>query len=240
MLPENLYAQTERLQTYCKQFWVEKNEEIDLLLTAFIHKTYAADFRESAQVPHNERLEFLWDSILWSCVAQMLFEEFPEHPESQLTLSKIYLVKETTLADIARSIDLGSYMFLWKWEERSWWRDKNSVLSDWLEALIAYIYLVSWNATVKKFIKDHVMSVLNEKPLPSKSYKSKMQELCQKLHKELPVYEIVEKEVEQSGNVLLYEATVSVQWINKWIGYGPSKKKAQEDAAEKAYYALKE
>jgi len=242
MIPEELYDHTERLQEYCKQFWVseENMKDTDLLLLPFIHKTYAADYRKSLLVPYNERLEFLWDSILGSCVAQMLFEQFPEHPESQLTLSKIYLVKEGTLAEIARKIDLGSYMFLWTGEQRSWWRDKDSVLSDWLEALIAYIFIVSWNDVVKAFIKKYVMCMLDEKPLPTKSFKSKIQELCQQRHKELPEYEIEEVEVEQSGNVLLYEARVSVQWVVQWIGHGPSKKKAQEAAAEKAYNALQE
>ncbi len=240
MLPQDLYTHCEKLRTYCASFWlwIKDQTNDDLLLTTFVHKTYASDFRETMKVPHNERLEFLWDSLLWSHVAQMLFEMYPEHAESQLTLSKIYLVKEATLADVARKIDLWSHMFLWNWEERSWWRDKDSVLSDWLEALIAYLFLTGWEAMSHKFIKEHIISVLDKQPLPTKSYKSKLQEFCQKHWKELPIYVLTEKEVEESGNVLLYEATVSVQWTNQWVWTGASKKKAQEAVAEVVYYKL--
>lgn len=237
MIPKELYNNLDKLRTFCASFWLKKELQVDedLLITTFIHKTYSADFRESLQIPHNERLEFLWDSILGAHVAEMLYTQFPDQAESQLTLSKIYLVKEPTLAEVAREIDLWSYMFLGNGEERSWGRDKNSVLSDGLEALIAYLYLVWWNSVVDGFIRKYIVAKLDEQPLPTKSFKSKIQELCQKLHKELPEYVLVEKEVEQSGNVLLYEATLSVQWVIKWIWTGPSKKKAQESAAENAY-----
>ena len=229
-----------KLINYLDWLWValgsKPNEE--LLVTAFTHKSFSADAPDE-DIPHNERLEFLGDAILWSIVASSLYKLFPDAAESQLTLSKIYLVKEETLAHIARKIDLGEQLRLGKWEDRSGWRDKDAVLSDGLEAVIWYIYLDCWRQTVESFIERYIMSQLDElQTQPGKSWKSKLQEYVQKLHKEVPEYIDHEDEVEESGNVLLFRTEVSIlgELIAEWTW--SSKKKAQEEAAEKAYKKL--
>lgn len=85
-----------------------KNEE--LMLTSFIHKSYAADFRDP--VPHNERLEFIGDAVLGAVINVQLFHQFPTEPESMLTLYKIALVRAETLADVAKEIGLDQVIFL--------------------------------------------------------------------------------------------------------------------------------
>jgi ribonuclease-3 len=85
---------------------VDVEHDDELLITAMIHKSYAADFRKNDQVPHNERLEFLGDSILGSHIAMMLWNDYKELAESKLTLMKITLVKEDTLAKMAKKIGL--------------------------------------------------------------------------------------------------------------------------------------
>lgn len=79
------------------------------------------------------------------------------------------------------------------------------------------------------------MPMLAQQPKPTKSFKSMLQEYVQKHWQELPVYDLVEKDIEESGNVLLYEARVSVQWTHRWTWQWASKKKAQEAAAKQAY-----
>lgn len=240
MIPKSLYSNIDSLRDYCVALGADTGDldDPDLLLTTFIHKTYAADFPHNKKVPHNERLEFLGDSILWAHVASLLYAKFPNHPESQLTLSKIHLVNEKTLAVVARSINLWDRIILWNWEKKSWGAKKDAILADGFEALIGYFYLVWWDNLARKLIQEHVFPLLDKNILPTKSYKSKLQEYCQKNRHILPEYLLEEKEIAESWNVLLYEATVSVQWKAVWIWTWPSKKKAQEAWAKNAFDAL--
>lgn len=236
MIHPSLYDHLTKAQAFCARVapWLQQHNP-DLLLQALTHKTFAADYNDRECIEHNERLEFLWDSILWAHVASFLYKTYPQHPESQLTLLKIYLVKEATLAIIARRIWLWEQIFLGNWEEKSGGRDKDSILSDALEAFIAYLFLQWGESIAEVFIHAHVIPMIEEQPLPTKSFKSKLQEYVQKHYQQLPEYTIVEKDVEESGNVLLYEAAVSVQWKHCWRWVGASKKKAQESAAQQAF-----
>lgn len=236
MIPERVEQSLDDLKTYCQSLGISpEDRQDDLLMTTFIHKSYAADFRDSANVPHNERLEFLWDSVLWCVIADFLYTDYPENAESKLTLSKIALVQEKTLAWAARDIALWEHIFLWKGEKKSWGADKNSVLSDWLEALIGYIYCVAWMDAASVFIRNVVYPYVEKAVVPLKSHKSAFQEKVQKHIKDIPTYEEEAIDVEPSWNVLLYRSTVSVQWVVIATGTGPSKKKAQEMAAKEAF-----
>lgn len=210
----------------------------DLLLQTFTHKSFAADSPDE-HIPYNERLEFLGDSLLWACVADFLYKAYPDVPESKLTLAKIGLVKEATLADVARKISLWQYIRLGNGEERTGGRDKDAILADALEAFIAYIYLDHGRENIASFINNHIMSELDAlDDLPGKSWKSRLQELVQKRYQELPVYKDFESEVEETGNVLSYGTKVYINGSLVAEGIGQSKKKAQESAAEKAYGIL--
>lgn len=206
----------------------------ELFLQTLTHKSFAMDYA-TWEVEYNERLEFMGDAILWAVIAKLLFDNFPDLHESELTLSKIFLVKETTLAKVARNIGLGDVMRIWTGEERSWWRDKESVLSDWLEALIAFIYIQYWRPTVEEFITMHVYTLLwDEAIMPQKSWKNQLQELVQKYHNEIPIYEDIELEIDDTGDVKLFWADVYVlnTLICRWTW--TNKKKAQDQWAMKA------
>ena len=105
-----------------------------MLLCAFVHKSYASDFKE--EYNHNERLEFVGDAVLGSVIAKALFLNFPTMQESNMTLYKIGLVREETLAKVAQNIKLNTYIFISKGEEKNHGRLKASIISDALEALI--------------------------------------------------------------------------------------------------------
>lgn len=225
---------------YIQQLEISLPNEVDkeLLEMTFTHKSFSMDAPQE-QIPHNERLEFLWDSILGMVVAHQLYERYPDAPESQLTVMKINLVKEPTLATVARKIGLWEQIRLGRWEAKSGWAEKDAVLSDTLEALIAYLYLDQGRTTVASFVETYIMSQLEEgESKHAKSYKSLLQELVQQLHKDIPVYEDIALHVEPTGNVLTYASKLYVQGKLIAQGEGASKKKAQEQAAMLWYQLL--
>lgn len=209
-----------------------KNESI--MFQCFVHKSFSADFIKN--IYHNERLEFFWDSILWFVISNLLFENFPKYDESKLTLLKIALVREETLASVAIDIWLDKIIFLWKWEERSWWRLKNVILCDCLEALISFVYLEFWIEKTIEFIKNYVYIKLEYvKNINIKSFKSLLQELVQKLNKNLPEYIETEHELNEKWIVLQYKSQVFINNELFWEWFWQNKKKAQEEAAKNWY-----
>lgn len=208
-----------------------------LFLIAFIHKSFAADYKEI--IPHNERLEFVGDAILWSVISKQLFLDFPEYEESTLTLYKISLVKEETLAIIAKNIWLGKHILISTGEQRNKWHEKASILSDWLEALIGYIYLSLGYEEAEKFIVKYVYSYIANIPQASiQSYKTLLQEYIQKEDKETPIYKDSLLSHETKWNKTIFASEVLRG--GEVVGYGEwqNKKQAQEAAAENAYTTL--
>lgn len=227
------------LKDYLLSLWLDVNliKDEDLLMTAFVHKSYSSDFKE--MIVHNERLEFLWDAILWFIIAKLLFLDYPGYEESKLTLYKIALIREETLAEVALSIKLNEYICLSNWEERAWWRFKAAIVSDALEAFIGYIYLDMWVESVEFFIKKYIYSKVNNLSMDIKSSKSELQELIQKKYKVLPDYEDIESEIDSKWNVKKYLTIVRLNGQVLWEGTWTSKKKAQETAAKKALNKIK-
>lgn len=222
--------------TYIAWLWIPtnaiKNEE--LLMLAFVHKSYAADYKDV--FTHNERLEFVGDGILGAVINKLLFVNHQEMAESDLTLYKIALVREEILAEIAKDIKLNEMVFISKWEEKMQGRQKDSILSDTLEALIGYLYIDLWIDITEQFIRQHVYSKLEKiERNPVKSYKTMIQEIVQKEHKIVPEYKDIEHIVDEKGNVTEYKSEIYIvgKKISEW--FGPNKKKAQEEAAKKCY-----
>lgn len=233
MLPKQVLDKKDQLFAYVKSLWIDikKVKDEDLLLQAFVHKSFAADFKTIGK--HNERLEFLWDWVLWAVICKCMFVDHPEMAESEMTLYKIALVREETLADVARNIKLDQEVLISRWEEKMWWRKKDAILSDALEALIWYISVDIWYQEAEEFVKKYVYTMYDKLDKnPVKSYKTMIQEVTQKLHKEIPEYIDHEHEVDEKWNVLVYKSEIFVLWKKQSEWFGPNKKKAQEDAAK--------
>lgn len=240
MLPQQVINDRENLLNYAKSLWipVEKIKDEHAFLQAFVHKSFAADFKEIWD--HNERLEFLWDGILWAVICKLLFHDHPEMEESGMTLYKIALVKEETLAMVARNIKLDEQILISKWEEKMQWRKKDAILSDALESLIWYIFIDLWYDEAEKFVKKYVYSmydVVDKNPV--KSYKTMVQEYVQHNTKQTPVYIDFEEVKDSKWNVTKYRSDLTVGWkkVSEW--FGTNKKKAQEDAAKNFYESTK-
>lgn len=227
----------------CTQFFEEHNlvwgDHDDLLLQEVLtHKSYAADYPQQ-HIPHNERVEFLGDALLWAIVANRLREDYPKQSEADLTLRKIYLIKEPTLAKAALSVWLGTWIRLWKGEERSWWREKDAVLADVCEAWIAYLRRQFWWASADAFVGTYIYPFREDTAaLRGKSYKSLLQERAQKTYQQLPVYTEEAVQVESSGNILTYRSVVLVADKVLAEAIAGNKRKAQEEAARLAYTSI--
>lgn len=236
MLPEEVVKAEPKIISFLKWLNVDiiNKKDEHLLLQTFIHKSYAADFKEI--LDNNERLEFLWDGILWALICKLLFINNKDMSEGEMSLYKIALVREEILAEIALDIKLDTIIFISKWEEKTGGREKKSILSDCLEALIWYIYIDLGIEEVEKFIINYVYikkDKVSKKPI--KSYKSMVQEITQKDYKELPEYQDFEQKGNKKWKTAGYRTEIYVLGKKMAEGIGDNKKSAQEEAAKNYY-----
>ena len=162
-----------------------------LLEQALTHTSYANENREGCH-GHNERLEFLGDSILGFVVAEYLYRSFPNRPEGELTRMRAELVCERSLAVMAQEINLGPHLRLGKGEERSGGRSRPSILSDACEAIMAAAYLDGGFEAARGIVYRHVLDRVGEST-HSGDYKTILQELVQREKNQTLSYQLVEE-----------------------------------------------
>src|SRR5215510_13064949 len=177
----------------------------ELLERALTHSSHAHEESKSAEPSaaeklDNEQLEFLGDAILGLVASQLLFERFPAFHEGQLSKLKAHLVSAGHLVSVAAGMGLGKYLRLGRGEERSGGRNKGTLLSDALEAIIAAMYLDSGMEKTRDFIIRHILgpeldriSKENESEFSLADYKSALQELLQSSGLPQPVYATVKE-----------------------------------------------
>jgi len=201
----------------------------DLLNIALTHSSYANENKGKFQ--HNERLEFLGDSILSLIVSEYFFLRFPDVSEGNLTKLRAGVVSERTLVNIAVSIDLGKYILLGKGEESTGGRKRASILADTLESLIAAIYLDGGleqaRIFVLKYFKDYIEQGLNGKGF--RDYKTELQEILQQKSDLEIEYRIVEESGPDHDKAFVAKVYYGGEAIGS--GFGKSKKEAEQQAA---------
>jgi len=177
----------------------------------------------------NERLEFLGDRVLGLVVADMLYKRFRYEEEGALSRRLTALVRKEALARIAEHIDLASYLTLSQGEEESGGRENPALLADACEALIAAIYLDGGIVPAQRFVHDNWTGLLDEDPTPPKDAKTALQEWTQARNLGLPEYRVSG----QSGppHAPTFTVTVSVTGYPEQNSSGPSKRRAEQDAA---------
>lgn len=205
----------------------------DLLKTAFTHRSYLNEHTQE-KLSHNERLEFLGDSVLGFVVSEHLFKEYPDHPEGDLTNFRSSLVNARSLAEVARNLNLGNYLLLSKGEEATGGRERQYLLANTFEALLGAIYLDQGIEPARRLIHSSVIPMLKDiisKKL-YKDFKSGFQEIAQEKHGLTPTYKVLE-EVGPDHNRTF---KVGVYLGEKEIanGVGKSKQQAEQAAAEAA------
>lgn len=207
-----------------------------LLEQALTHKSYVNE-RKPNEDQDNERLEFLGDAVLSLIISEHLAVTCPELSEGALSKLKARLVSESCLAAAAIRLDLGRHLRLGKGEELSKGREKQSLLADALEALLAAIYLdgglAAGRAFTEQVLAPELQGVEDQHVRPGMDdYKTQFQELCQKRFNTLPHYATVR----ESGpdHQKLFEVELTLKSTVVGVGRGRTKKEAEQMAAQQA------
>ena len=199
------------------------------LALAMTHSSYANEQRGRRKA-NNERLEFLGDAVLELVSSEFLFFADRKMPEGELTKTRASMVCEPSLAFCAREIELGKYLFMGRGEENTGGRERDSITSDALEALIGAIYLDGGFANAKEFILKFVLNDLEHKKLFYDS-KTILQELIQGRHEQLS-YELIDESGPDHDKQFTVAVLVDGERVSE--GEGHTKKAAEQQAAYQA------
>ncbi|WP_227422889.1 ribonuclease III [Pengzhenrongella sicca] len=206
----------------------------ELLVLSLTHRSFA---HEAGGIPTNERLEFLGDSVLGLVVTEALFRRHPSQDEGDLARMRAATVSQRALAAIARTLDLGSYVLLGKGELSTGGPDKDSILSDTLEAVIGAVFIANGLEVARVLVERLVGPTLEVAADlgAGLDWKTSIQELSADLGLGLVAYEVV-------GVGPDHERTFTAQAVIagevRGTGTGPAKKIAEQEAAAAAYGSL--
>ncbi len=206
-----------------------------LLAEALRHSSYVNE-RAAAQLRDNERLEFLGDAVLNLVIGHLLMQFSPDLKEGDLSKNRASLVNESRLAAIARDLDLGAYLQLGKGEIQTNGREKNSILADAFEALMAAIYLDGGFDAAFRIIKA-CFAPLIEHLHSATDAKSRLQEQVQLKHGVIPTYKVIREDGPDHDKT--FWVRVTIRNIETEAA-GKSKKAAEQQAAQKALDLLQE
>lgn len=193
----------------------------------------------SAYFKHNERLEFLGDSVLGFVISDALFGKFPDVPEGDLSRMRATLVKGLTLAEIAREFELSECLILGPGELKSGGFRRESILADTVEALIGAMYLDSDMETTRERVLAWYATRLDAiKPgIGQKDAKTQLQEWLQGRKQSLPLYQVVEVKGEAHNQEFTIHCVI--EGLEQPVtGKGTSRRKAEQEAAQKALEQL--
>jgi ribonuclease-3 len=216
-----------------------KFKKKSLIKEALTHKSFAKEKSENSEF-FNERLEFLGDAVLELVICGYLFSAYPRYTEAEFSKIKSYAVQESTLADIALRLGIGSYLYLGKGEEASGGRKKPSLLANAFEAILAAIYLDSGFKKAKDFtlrnLEGKIKALIRRSLLFD--FKTRFQEVVQKKFGLLPKYRVHKEEGPE--HMKIFEVKVFVKNDFYGDGRGKSKKEAAQKAAKAGLRKLKE
>jgi len=207
--------------------------DLKLLRAAITHR--------STGETNNERLEFLGDSVLNCVIAAALYQRFPKANEGELTRLRAKMVREETVAEVARDLGIGDYLSLGIGEQKSGGYKRGSILSDAMEAIIGAIYLDSSFETCRDRILnwyEKYLAVLVP-GASEKDAKTRLQEYCQAKGVALPIYQVSEIIGEAHNPTFKVECQVPLL-AEPTLGLANSRRKAEQNAAEAALKCLKE
>jgi len=202
-------------------------EQPDFFIMALTHRSMGAR--------NNERLEYLGDSILGFVIAEKLYEMFPNASEGELSRLRASLVNQGSLAELAREHNLGDYLILGSGELKSGGYRRDSILSDALEAIMGALLKDQGILACKTWVLNLFAKKLGELDLKKsqKDPKTQLQELMQSRKIELPGYELIKIAGAAHAQMFTVKCTTNIDSKEASEGTGDSRKKAEQEAAEK-------
>ncbi len=213
-----------------------KFRDISLLKQAITHSSYLNE-QKINRAGDYERLEFLGDAVLELVSSEFLFHQHEKFPEGKLTKLRASMVCEPALAFCARDLELGKFLRLGRGEELTGGRDRESITSDAMEAVIGAIYLDGGIEPAREFINRFILSDLEDKQLFYDS-KSNLQELIQGVLRKEFHYELLEESGPEHDKTFSVEVVMEGKSLGR--GLGRTKKAAEQHAAYEALLCLKE
>ncbi|HSX04377.1 MAG TPA: ribonuclease III [Rhabdochlamydiaceae bacterium] len=207
-----------------------KNKE--LLLLAFVHRSFFNENREHVS-EHNERLEFLGDSVLGLLISDYLYENLPSIDEGQLSYLRSRIVDAASCAQYIQKLNVGEFVLLGRGEKMNDGKGRETILADLFEALVGAIYLDGKMDAAIKFFKnkiEHLLQLLIKEP--GRNWKADFQDYSQKKYQRPPTYKVVEESGPDHNKFFVVATLIGDQEFGK--GQGSSKKQAEQSAAEDA------
>lgn len=214
-----------------------KFNNVILLEEALTHSSYV---NQNKYLKHNERLEFLGDSVLQLTISEYLYKTYNEKAEGELTKIRSLIVCENSLHKIAQNLNLGKYLNMSKGEELTGGRERVSILADCVEAIIAAIFLDKGLDIAKEFILDKFKVIIN-RALTNEiilDYKTRLQEILQKDGEVSITYNLMKYEGPPHHRKFFTEVVVNNKPISSGSGY--SKKESEQAAAKEVLITLEE
>ena len=207
-----------------------------LLVLAFVHRSFFNEHRDLVQ-QHNERLEFLGDSVLGLIISDYLYAQLPAESEGFLSHLRSHIVEAGSCAELLGKLGIAQHVLLGKGERMNDGRGRETILADLFEALIGAIYLDSDIASAKRFFFEHFSQKIEEhlrKPL--RNWKAELQDYSQKKYQKPPAYKILKESGPDHSKVFHVIAYIDENEVGE--GSGSSKKEAEAAAAEDALKKL--
>ncbi len=229
---EELLARTSIIEDKLNYSFLNKH----LLVLAFVHRSFFNEHRDWIE-QHNERLEFLGDSVLGLVISKYLYVNLPAEPEGYLSHLRSHIVEASSCAQLLGRLEIAQYVLLGKGERMNDGRGRETILADLFEALIGAIYLDGGIDAAERFFFSHFSEALKEhlkKPL--RNWKAELQDYSQKKYQKPPFYKILKESGPDHSKV--FQVAACVDEINIGEGSGSSKKEAEQAAAEDALKKL--
>ena len=206
-------------------------KDSQVLMLAFVHRSFVNEHRHVHY--HNERLEYLGDSILGFLISEHLYLQLPDTPEGDLSYLRSRLVEASSCVRYIQKLGLESYLLLGKGERINPGRGRESILADLFEAIIGAVFLDGGMEAARVFLfrnfSEEIESILKT---PVQNWKALLQDFCQKKFQVAPHYVVLN----ESGpdHIKIFEIQVMVNNEIMGTGHGSSKKEAQQAAAKMA------
>lgn len=221
------------LLEFCRSLGIEM-VNLDLLDMALTHTSYAHEAKATPKPEHNERIEFLGDSVLSIIVSTYMYKHFPKLAEGQLTKLRAHLVCEVSLFEYAKKMNLGKYLLLGKGEELSGGRERPSLLADAFESVLGAYYLDQGFAKAQDYLLGMMQKEIDFICTHGicSDYKTRLQEYLQREGEVSILYRLVGSSGPEHNKTFTTEVLVEGDVIG--TGSGRTKKDSEQQAAKDA------